>query len=339
MDAKFVEEYADEKGLTPSDRNVLLKMEEKAGAENRNICDYSTKEILECLRGYNSRSINTLQKYTSLLRQYIDYCIRNGKAKEKDPLSNPCGPIYQEELMTCLKTENTIYQTLRFHTVLDLAKKMQNSSDQFVILGSYEGLTLADILDLRARNFNFDESLIYHPKARRWFKHSFLLMQYGSKALDKYEYDTGLRDAVLEDVDSRGPSVIKKNSSVNGRPNTHTINSRIIRKVALIDAKFANITPKIINKFGFYQALRYCLIQNSTARFIRNENLEYRMLLERFGKELSRPSSIKAEYNLNRPVGTFDEEAYRYWGTLLPKDFYQIEISMKYGDNDYKKEP
>ena len=66
------------------------------------------------------------------------------------------------------------------------------------------------------------------------------------------------------------------------------------------------------------------------------ENLEYRMLLERFGKELSRPSSIKAEYDLLNRVVQYDEKAYKFWSTLLPKDFYQIEISMKYGDDDYE---
>ncbi len=37
MDAEFVKEYADEKGLTTIRPDVLLKMEEKAGAENRHL--------------------------------------------------------------------------------------------------------------------------------------------------------------------------------------------------------------------------------------------------------------------------------------------------------------
>ena len=157
MDAEFVKEYAAKKKLTKYEQNVLLKMEEKAGAKNKNICDYSKEEILECLRGYNSRSINTLQKYASLLRQYIDYCIAHHKTEEKNSPVNHCREITKNDLMLCLESDVTIYHKMDLSLILEMADKMKNPADQFVILGSYEGLTLADILSLRAFDFNYDE--------------------------------------------------------------------------------------------------------------------------------------------------------------------------------------
>ncbi len=338
MDAEFVKEYADEKGLTPSDRNVLLKMEEKAGAENRNICDYSTEEILECLRGYNSRSINTLQKYTSLLRQYIDYCIEQGKTQNQEDPVNPCRDLSKEELDSCLKKDNNIYYKLKLSTILDMANNMQNPADKFIIIGSYEGFTLGDILALRSFHFKYEDRLIYHSKIRRWFTHSDELMQYGWEALRDYKYYNGYYITRMEDVDDQGASVIKKKCSSKHIPDAHTINSRLGRKSTSISDSFQNVTPKVINKFGFYQALYICSEQYLD--FMNNDNPSYRMLVERFGRELSRTSSIKMEYESVRKERTndirvSDIEAYEYWKRLLRDEFIQAENSTKHQNREF----
>ena len=324
MDAEFVKEYAAKKKLTKYEQNVLLKMEEKAGAKNKNICDYSKEEILECLRGYNSRSINTLQKYASLLRQYIDYCIAHHKTEEKNSPVNHCREITKNDLMLCLESDVTIYHKMDLSLILEMADKMKNPADQFVILGSYEGLTLADILSLRAFDINYDEWAIYHPRVRRWFGHSDTLVRYGIKALQEYHYDAGDRSIELVDVDDRGPSVIKQSYYVSRLPDSHTINSRILRKASLIDAKFTNITPKIIHKFGLYEAINYYLDFDPLKidDFFQNNNLKYRMLIERFDRELSRPSVMKNEYDMISKICKVDQEAKKYWDELIIHDLY-----------------
>ena len=325
MDAEFVKEFADDKELTKYEQNVLLKMEEKAGAKNQNICDYSKEEILECLRGYNSRSINTLQKYASLLRQYIDYCIAHHKTEEKNFPVNHCREITKNDLMLCLESDVTIYHKMDLSLILEMADKIKNTADQFVILGSYEGLTLADILSLREFDFNYDEWMIYHPRVRRWFGHSDTLVRYGIKAFQEYQYDAGDRSIKLVDVDDRGPSVIKQSYYVSRLPDSHTINSRILRKASLINSKFINITPKIIHKFGLYEALNYYLNLYSLNidDFVKNDNLKYRMLLERFNRELSRPSVIKNEYDMISKMCKADQEANKYWDKLIMNEFYR----------------
>ena len=322
MDAKFVKEYAAKKKLTKYEQNVLLKMEEKASAKNKNICDYSKEEILDCLREYHSYSIKNMKKYTSLMRKYIDYCIENLTTKGKDSLINYCREITKSDLMYCVQYTIQIHRNINLSMILKVADRMKNPADQFAILGAYEGLTLTDVLELRAIDFKYDERMIYHPRVRRWFRHSDTLVQYGIKALQEYHYDAGDRSIELVDVDEKGPSVIKQSYYVNQAPDTHTINSRILRKAPLIDIRFVSITPKIINKFGLYDAINYYMVQNPSEDFFQNNNLEYRMLLERFSRELSRPSVIKNEFESVREergndFEKADLEAYKHWDELL----------------------
>ena len=123
----------------------------------------------------------------------------------------------------------------------------------------------------------------------------------------------------MVDVDDRGPSVIKQSYYVSRLPDSHTINSRILRKASLIDAKFTNITPKIIHKFGLYEAINYYLDLDPLKidDFFQNNNLKYRMLLERFDRELSRPSVMKNEYDMISKMCKVDQEANKYWDELI----------------------
>ena len=64
------------------------------------------------------------------------------------------------------------------------------------------------------------------------------------------------------------------------------------------------------------------------------------MLVERFGRELSRTSSIKMEYESVRKerindIRVSDIEAYEYWERLLRDEFIQAENSTKHQNREF----
>ena len=310
MDAKFVKEYAAEKELTRSDQNVLIAMEEWAKQKNMNACDYSKEEILAYFQEHNNGHINTLRKYTSLLRQYTDYCISLKISKTE---INACNQITKKDLMSCLKNQD---RKIELSTLLELIYKYKNYTDKFILLASYEGLTLSEILSLRDSHFDFNGNYIYHPKVKRWFSHSDLLKTFAMYSLNEYTYLSKGYIVKMEDLDTNGRSFVKK--SVNRKvPTSHTIISRIARINSLLDysknGKYISYTPKNINKCAFFDAIRYNNYNLPADKFIDNKNEYYRELLERFNRELSRSNVVREEYELYVADREYDEETANFW--------------------------
>lgn len=186
---KVKQEYIDimkENGKTVEDSlikkfNKIASYEEKLG---KDLYDFSVSEILTYYKSLFSNSLTTLNAVNSYYSRYAAWCLSNGLINDDQ---NHFAEITTGMLETCLNNSRMQDSILSREEILDLIDELQNPSDQFMILASFEGLTLEDMYYLRKEDIKSD-SFVLH--SGREFKVSSKLIALAEDAINEYNrYD------------------------------------------------------------------------------------------------------------------------------------------------------
>ena len=119
---------------------------------NKDICNFSTEEIYDMLKRFNSSSINSLEKYCRLLSLYVQWCNQQGMITDSQ---NHFLEIKVDQLRNCINTIKRNKKYIDRNIVIDWCKKLQ-PMDSMVLLCLFEGILgkeFEEIRNLRMRDF------------------------------------------------------------------------------------------------------------------------------------------------------------------------------------------
>lgn len=207
MLSEKLKSYITEKGFTSSEENVIAIAE--TWAENnlhKPLSDFTREEAIVYLRTLELTSFNSIKHYVYLFRDWGRYIKGKGtvwnQLKKRDILD-----------LCDLPEPRRNYINRLF--LLELIEELPNPADAFILLGLFEGFSSVEIYNLCEKDFEFKGHIIYHAKAREWFKHSLKLLRLGRESLDTYTREEEKSSYCLYDKQEGEKSVIKLNIKVS----------------------------------------------------------------------------------------------------------------------------
>lgn len=122
---------------------------------NKDVCNFSTEEIYDMFKRFNSSSINSLQKYCRLLVLYVQWCNQQGMVVDSQ---NHFLEIKPDQLQNCTNVIKREKKYVDRETIIAWCKQLQ-SMDAMVLLCLFEGILgndFEEIYNLRIRDFKED---------------------------------------------------------------------------------------------------------------------------------------------------------------------------------------
>lgn len=293
----IIEQYASKKELARSDAGILLNME-KAAQElgpDKHLHNLTKAEVLQYLTNLELTSYQSVRKYISMLKRFLSYCMDEGIIPQGDNVGDSFTKQEMESCLCVYASQKTISKEL----IDRFVHKLANPSDRFLVLGSFEGFSIKEFLDLYDDNFDFTNGKIFKPQNLAWFTYSDHLMHIGRAALDIAKYGSGRTSVpLLEPVP--GKKAIIKIGWGGKRPTAISLRRRIILRAAEAGSEYRHLTLKLIHTYGFFYSLEQNIDGLPVEEFIDNQNPNYRQLLARYGKELKHPYQVLEEYKYFR---------------------------------------
>ena len=156
---------------------------------NKDICTFSTTEIIECLKSFNSVSLESLMNARSQYKIYTDWCIvRHILVKD---YQNHFKEINDEMLRQCLNDflKNKSIVT-RDYIINKCENDLLNPAERFILLGLFEGIgsgkiSYKDFEGLTMECFNEDTGKL--QIGERLISYSQKLYEYAKAASETYE--------------------------------------------------------------------------------------------------------------------------------------------------------
>lgn len=144
--AKIKQEYLDYKKETTQLANNLKNwfdyaeyFEEKY---DRDLCNWSSPEILAFCKYLSTPKIKTLTLFVNTMKIYTDWCMANSLVLDNQ---NHWVEVDQESLYRCIDTERLSESYITRDELLENIDKLYNYSDKFIFLGTFEGMTVPEI--------------------------------------------------------------------------------------------------------------------------------------------------------------------------------------------------
>lgn len=159
----------------------------------KDICCFSTNEIIECLKSFNSVSLESLLVACSQYKLYVDWCIAN-HVMTKD-YQNHFREIGSEVLRQCLNPYLKEYRTFTREWIMGNMDNLINPRERFILLGTFEGigagtkLAYEEFIDLKLNMFD-TETHTLNLSPTRSIGYSDELYKLACEAADTYEYIT-----------------------------------------------------------------------------------------------------------------------------------------------------
>lgn len=122
---------------------------------SKDICNFSTEEIYDMLKRFNSSSTNSLEKYCRLLSLYVQWCNQQGMVTDSQ---NHFLEIKTEQLRNCTNAIKRQKKYIDRNTILGWCEQVQ-PMDNMVLLCLFEGILgseFEEVRNLRMRDFKDD---------------------------------------------------------------------------------------------------------------------------------------------------------------------------------------
>ena len=114
--------------------------------KGKDICEFSEKEILETLKGFNTSSLNSLKVKTSILRTYSKWCERNGYIPNN---MNCFENIEESDIVPCINENLKAEKILTYEQLIKYCSELPNAIDQVLLLAFFEGMKTKEIASLK----------------------------------------------------------------------------------------------------------------------------------------------------------------------------------------------
>ena len=153
-------QYLTETGKDTDDSNLanMFKLAESREIEyGRDLCEWTSGEILDLYRYYSTPYVQTLVKVNNDLRNYTVWCIMNSLVADGqnhyDEITTQamCGVIDFERLKALVVTRSQL--------LIDI-KKLYNAGDKYIFLALFEGVPTRDSMIAKVRVEDLDGNLL-----------------------------------------------------------------------------------------------------------------------------------------------------------------------------------
>ena len=185
------------------------KYEEKLG---KDLCNFSYNECMQFYKQLYSNSITTLNANNSMIKRYTKWCLANGLVEDDqnhwdevslDALSNCINAGLMDESMI---TREELEDVIRDSSAMSL----QNVSDKFLILATFEGFKIGDLFNLRAEDIQ-KEKLVYENG--REIVPSKMLVNLGIESAEEYRrFNEDGSEAVRSPYNKNDDRIVKTKS-------------------------------------------------------------------------------------------------------------------------------
>lgn len=117
---------------------------------NKDLCNWTVAEIISFCKFVSSSKIKYLTVLVNSLKIYTDWCMANGWV---DDNQNHWIEISQRNLYDCLDTERLRRSFISRKDLTEMLPSLRNASDMFLLLGSFEGLTLKELGEAKGSDY------------------------------------------------------------------------------------------------------------------------------------------------------------------------------------------
>ena len=156
---------------------------------NKDISCFSTSEIVDCLKSFNSVSLESLMNARSQYKLYTDWCINN-HVFTKD-YQNHFIEINNDMLKPCLNDFMKEHRVITREYILNNLDNLINPAERFILLGLFEGIgagskiAYKEFENIRIEMFNTETHQIEFEN--RVIKYSNELYQIAREAANTYD--------------------------------------------------------------------------------------------------------------------------------------------------------
>lgn len=148
---QYISEKTDGAVVSSNLGDAFVKSEQREIEYGRDICEWTSEEILDFYRYYGSRSIQTLVMLHNLLTSYASWCGINGLISDNQ---NHFLEIKTDALCKCVDVNAVNNIIMTRDELLETIHQFLNMSDRYVFLGLFEGIPLNAIGAVRLDDLN-----------------------------------------------------------------------------------------------------------------------------------------------------------------------------------------
>lgn len=153
--------------------------------------NFTANEILSFYKSLVSNSLETLLSINSQLKKYTSWCLTEKIVKDKQ---NHYAEMNNEILNTCVNVALKKTAIVNRSQMMEMVHKLLNPSDQFIVLGIYEGISgqaFSGLFDLTKENFNGNTIILQNGEK---YEVSSDLINIGLNAIDEFDYNLYITD-------------------------------------------------------------------------------------------------------------------------------------------------
>ena len=148
--------YYQEDSDNPYVRNIFKATRADEEFKQKDICEFTEKEIIAVLKGFNTTSINSLRVKMSILRTYATWCEANGYILNN---MNCFNNLYGKDIEDCINKHAKQSKLISYERLLEYCHELTNPIDRFIICAIFEGIRgkkqdLIEITSLRLKDLH-----------------------------------------------------------------------------------------------------------------------------------------------------------------------------------------
>ena len=154
---------------------------------NKDVCNFTVSEITNMFKTLDYYSYNSLAMDVSRLSQYTNWCMTKGLSIDNQ---NHFMEITPKTTASLINKKITEMRVVSRDDVLEWCMEIPNPSDQFILLGLFEGINgkqHTDYIDLTIHDFDFEKHTVNLPGRGR-INISGLLCEFAIDANDTLNY-------------------------------------------------------------------------------------------------------------------------------------------------------
>lgn len=160
---QFLQEKSENSVLSNNIYSAFDAMEQREEKYGRDVCEWTSEEILSFFKWYSSRSIQTLIQLQNALKIYTDWCLLNGLVKDNQ---NHFTEITSSALCECVDTNLMNEFVLTREDFLDIVNQLPNMTDRFIMLALFEGIPTLQIQYIRLSDLDDCVVKLHNGKTR-----------------------------------------------------------------------------------------------------------------------------------------------------------------------------
>lgn len=196
---------------------------------DKDICNFSTYEILDMYKTLNFRAFRYLVTINSQLTVYTSWCISQNMVMD---CQNHFAELDKNLILKCINTTSNEISIISKEKILEWCEMLPNPSDAFVLLAIYEGIAGKNYKEIVNATIQDIDDHILHTCTGRDVEMSDRLLYYANRSYDTLEYSaiTGTRSKTINLIPSE--NIIKEYPNVKAAVDEFQKGRRIYSKIS-----------------------------------------------------------------------------------------------------------